>query len=484
MGDDERSARSRIGRRRDASRSVLVVAALLCGCSWDWEPARAIAADASADATLDSDSDADVGTDAAADALEAGDADCPATVDVTSDPNNCGKCGVVCRAGYACVSKTCGNVVTQLAAGRAHTCALRRDGSVDCWGDNSHGQLGDGTTTGRPKRAPVKGLPGKPSQLVAGGDHTCARIGGSVWCWGADTYGELGDASTASARTVPVQAIGVSTATSVDVGGTFACAILSTGHAICWGANDKGQLGDGTTTPRSKAQPDREVGSNKGTVEGLPLLSISAGPSHACSRRASGGVAFWGDNSFSQSGVAAPTTTPFFVSPTDGLPAPDGSFIDDASAVAAGGKHCCAVRAMGVVICWGADDRGQLGDDDIAVGTGKKDFVSVVALPAASPSTLTLGDEHTCVRSTIGPVYCWGRNDLGQLGIGTTGADQSVPQQIPDLKNVIELVAGGSHTCARTSSGDVWCWGSNASGQLGDGSHSNRPKPVEPLEVP
>ncbi|MGZ3453363.1 MAG: RCC1 domain-containing protein [Polyangiales bacterium] len=468
-------------------RGLLALAISAAGCGWDWEPTRSLAADGGTDTFADiaDDVDAEDETsvdattdgDAASDAI--GDASCAPTVDLNSDPKNCGKCGNVCRDGYGCISKICGNAVSQLAAGRAHTCALRRDGSVDCWGANDRGQLGNGTYDSKTAPVKVTGLPGKPSQIAAGGDHTCARIGDKVWCWGNDGNGELGDGTPGGSSTKPVAVTGLSGATSVIAGGTFTCAMQSSGHALCWGANDKGQLGDTTTTPRSK--PGAEVGGS----DGIAFLGISGGPSHACGRRSSGGIAVWGDNATSQSGFASPSTQATFPTPTIGLPTDPAamSFVTDASGIAAGGGHCCASRAAGIVICWGANDRGQLGNGLVEPGPGRKDFVEVGALPAVSPATLVAGGEHTCARASTGSVYCWGRNDVGQLGRGTSGADQPTAATV-DLKNVVELVAGGEHTCARDSGGAVWCWGANDRGQLGDHSKTNRNKPVPLPDVP
>jgi alpha-tubulin suppressor-like RCC1 family protein len=323
-------------------------------------------------------------------------------------------------------------------------------------------------------------LPGKPSQIVAKGDHTCARIGDKAWCWGNDTNGELGDGTPGGSSNKPVAVTGLSGATSIAAGGTFSCAIKTTGHATCWGANDLGQLGDTTTTARAK--PGAEIGG----TDGIAFLGIAGGNNHACARRSSGGIAAWGDNTFSQSGFASPSAQASFPTPTIGLPtdASGTTFVTDASAVAAGGAHCCAARAAGIVICWGANDRGQLGNGLVEPGPGRKDFVEVGALPAISPATLVAGGEHTCARASSGSVLCWGRNDYGQLGRGMSGTDQPVAATVPGLDKVVELVAGGEHTCARDSDGYVWCWGANDRGQLGDHSKSARNKPVKLPDVP
>ncbi len=180
-----------------------------------------------------------------------------------------------------------------MAAGGAHTCALRNDGTVYCWGDNWEGQLGDGTTAlSRPTPVAVAGLTGATA-LAAGGSHTCAlQSDGTVACWGDNYYGQLGDGTTTS-RPTPVAVAGLSGATALAVGGSHTCALRNDGTVACWGANYYGQLGDGTFTDR--LTPTAVAGLSGATA-------IAARGSHTCALLADGTARCWGNNEYGQLG--------------------------------------------------------------------------------------------------------------------------------------------------------------------------------------
>jgi alpha-tubulin suppressor-like RCC1 family protein len=141
--------------------------------------------------------------------------------------------------------------VMLMAAGYNHNCAIKTDGSAWCWGRNSNGQLGDGTTTSQTTPVAVSGLASGVTRIAAGFLHTCAgRTDGSVWCWGWNFYGQVGD-GTNTERATPVAVSGLASGvTQIAAGGSQSCAIRSNGSALCWGLNGSGQLGDGTTTHR------------------------------------------------------------------------------------------------------------------------------------------------------------------------------------------------------------------------------------------
>jgi alpha-tubulin suppressor-like RCC1 family protein len=145
-----------------------------------------------------------------------------------------------------------GGRATALGAGDRHTCALLADGRVQCWGYNRAGQLGDGTTTQRSTPTTVTGLGGRATALAAGWSHTCALLAdGRVQCWGNNSLGQLGDGTTTQ-RSTPTTVTGLGgMATALAAGGEHTCALLEGGRVQCWGYNSAGQLGDGTTTSRS-----------------------------------------------------------------------------------------------------------------------------------------------------------------------------------------------------------------------------------------
>jgi alpha-tubulin suppressor-like RCC1 family protein len=349
--------------------------------------------------------------------------------------------------------------VAAVTTGGYHSCALTSGGGVKCWGYNAEGQVGDGTTAERLTPTAPGGLAGGVSALVAGEISTCAvSVGGAVQCWGDNSRGELGVGSILQ-RSTPVLTRGLEAgAQALAMGAYHTCTLTAAGGVLCWGYNLQGQLGDGTTTNRSTPGP----------VSGLAsgITSVKAGTSQACALTSAGGIWCWGDNEYG--GIGDGTTTErLTATPVLGL----GSGV---AAIAVGGYHACAVSAAGGLLCWGMDYYGQLGDGtttDRATPGAVSGLGSGVAAVAAS-------DMHTCAVTTGGGLLCWGDNNYGQLGDGTT-TDRWTPVSVAGLGSGVAAVATGDyHTCALTTSGGVKCWGSNSSGQLGDGTTTQRWAPV------
>jgi alpha-tubulin suppressor-like RCC1 family protein len=389
-----------------------------------------------------------------------------------------------------------------IAAGTAHTCA-RFENRIECWGDNEHGQLGDGTTTER--HSPVIAISGFIEEITAGSEHTCANIGitiRSVWCWGDNEHGQLGDGTTTD-RYSPVEVTGLPSGGALAAGGSYTCAISY--FTWCWGNNEHGQLGDGTTTERHTPV---ELPSHP--INGL----IAAGDSHACTLNETGKVWCWGDNEHGQlgDGTTAVSSAPVGVKTLAGAIAvatgrstscsitgdgrvkcwgeKNGIGIDASSpieiaglagvtGIGVGGDHSCALASqMGKVWCWGGNEDGQLGD---GTTTGRDEPVEASGL--STVAAVALGDLHTCAVIEAGTVKCWGDNEHGQLGDGTT-TERHAPAEVTGVSGVIEVTAGASFTCARTGEGKVWCWGDNEHGQLGDGTTTDRHSPVEVIGLP
>ncbi len=334
--------------------------------------------------------------------------------------------------------------VVQVTAGDAHTCALLGDKTVVCWGDNGHGQLGDGKTTNLTQPAmPVFRLTGV-AQIVAGGEHTCARMAnGTAFCWGSNSFGQLGIGKKQLTPAEPVAGLGgtgvLEGIEALAAAGELTCALLRDGRVACWGRNDMRQIEPGMPPgmgPRQFAFPNLVAGVTD-------AAEITAGPNHVCARRRDAAVLCWGQNA----------TKPNLVS--FGLAMP--------IAMAAGGQHTCALTADGAVQCWGSNTWRQLGDESETTRAAPAPVPGVTGAVA-----LAAGGRHTCARLRDGSVTCWGARSHGQLGDDYPTVI-SRPTKVADLPGgVAEIRAGGLHTCARLRNGTVACWGHNDWGQLGD----------------
>jgi alpha-tubulin suppressor-like RCC1 family protein len=312
-----------------------------------------------------------------------------------------------------------------------------------------------------------------PTQLAAGASHSCARLSnGATACWGANASGQLGNGSTTASST-PLPVPGLAGVTQVAAGGAFSCARLSSGGVKCWGSNTKGQLGRGTLTG---SKTPVAVLSTSGALGSA--ASVATGDAFACAVVApgpSGTVKCWGQNSSGQLGDGTTTqrTKAVTVLSAKGTP------LKGATAIAAGGSTACARLTTGAVRCWGANAHGQLGRGNVA----KSSFaVAVTGIDgsAARATALTVGGSHACAVLTTGGVRCWGANSSGQLGDGTTTQRTSPvaarTSRTAALAGVRSISAGGAHTCAITGSGGaarVRCWGSDASGQIGTTATGN-----------
>jgi alpha-tubulin suppressor-like RCC1 family protein len=347
----------------------------------------------------------------------------------------------------------------RLALGYYHTCALKQDGSVWCWGLSPDGQIGDGTFVGRPVPVQVSGLASGVVEISAGTHHTCARKSdGTLWCWGYNSNGQIGD-GTVSDRPAPLQVTALGSAVAgVSCGGKDTCALKTDGTLWCWGENNFGQLGDGSTTDRHS--PVQISGAP------IPIAEISCGGRHTCVR--SGAAAYcWGYNS---SGALGDGTYTERHAP--GVPVSIGPIAEITSGFL---DFTCARFSSGAASCWGDNSDYQLGDGFIGVPT-RNTPSSVYHLTDAAH--LTADGGHACVQHSDLTVSCWGENDSGELGNAGT-SNIAAPGTVASLGPVAEVVASINHTCARKDDGTVWCWGYDGSGQLGDGGTVNRNKPVQ-----
>jgi alpha-tubulin suppressor-like RCC1 family protein len=346
-----------------------------------------------------------------------------------------------------------------LGTGDVQTCALTIVGGVRCWGRNIYGTLGDGTTTDRFAPVDVVGLSHGVTAVSVGWNHACAITdAGGVKCWGYNLRGQLGDGTTIT-RTTPVDVVGLAHGVKAVSAGIFhTCALTTAGAVRCWGLNQAGQLGDGTTV--DSPTPVDVVGLGSG------VRAVTAGIWHSCAITSAGGARCWGQNNFGQvgDGTTVNRSTPVAVaglsSGVTGIDAGSGgSGPDD-------GSHTCAVVSGGVR-CWGINAAGQLGD---GTTTTRLTPVPVLSLGTGA-ATVATGSGYTCALRTSGAVACWGFNAFGQLGDGTTVDRSTPAPVVGLSSGVTDLATGGFHACVLTRSGGVKCWGGNFYGQVGDGQN-------------
>ena len=359
-------------------------------------------------------------------------------------------------------------VLTQVTTGGYHTCTILDDGSISCWGDNSNGQLGDGTRT--PQSTPSKvtlPLGRKAIDVSAGSYHTCAVLDdGSAKCWGDNGAGQLGDGTTVQRLIGASVNLGAGrTAVSISAGGSHTCAILDDESVKCWGDNSNGQLGDGTIT-------DRVVPVSADLGDSVGALSITAGAYHTCAIMDDRKVKCWGDNWHGQIGDGGLDDS---LSPTE-IDIPSNS---SAVTIDGGSFHTCVGMNDGSMFCWGNNGYGQFGNGNSQSTTSP---TGVALIETQSPTQVSMGSYHSCALFDDGNVSCWGGNSEGQVGDGTQ-SDRVVPTpvSIPLGKKALSISVGQRHSCAILDDATLKCWGLNSDGQLGDGSSTSTSSPTDAI---
>ncbi|MFC1480379.1 hypothetical protein ACFL5Y_02900, partial [Candidatus Omnitrophota bacterium] len=400
--------------------------------------------------------------------------------------------------------------VSQIAAGSTHTVARKDDGSVYTWGGNEYGQLGNGDSS-MDSSVPVAvlGVDGVGeltgiSQIAAGGYHTVALKSDEteVYTWGDNTYGQLGDPSvvaqlpsTVAHSPTPVKVVGVGGAgllsgiSQIAAGGYHTVALKSDETEIyAWGYNEYGQLGDGTTD-NSSVPVIVTRASGLGSLTGIS--QIAAGGNHTVALKTGGiGVYAWGDNSQSQLGADSSaitqSSTPLVVMKADGATDP----LTGISQIAAGASNTAALKVGGSrVYTWGNNDSGQLGDNSTTQSAVPVEVLSRVGSTGSLTdiSQIVAGHAHTVALKSDGTrVYAWGWNNVGQLGVGEGTIAYSLRPVVVlgvggegPLTGISQIAAGFYHTLALKADGtEVYAWGSNSVGQLGDDNVSGSQSPI------
>lgn len=299
-------------------------------------------------------------------------------------------------------------------------------------------------------------LTGPLVAISAGGSHTCGLfVAGAAYCWGANNVGQLGDGSN-DHRDTPVPVSGGLAFTALSAGGAHTCGLTAGGQAYCWGINNFGQLGDGTNAHRN----------HPGMVAGAHVFTaISAGLDHTCGLTASGGAYCWGGNEFGLLGNGSNVDSSIAVAVAGG---------HMFTAISAGYEHTCALDSTGGAYCWGGNRFLQLGigpDDLVSHRTDPQEVLGGLTF-----TDISAGGDHTCAVTPARDAYCWGLGDLGQLGNGAN-ARQGMPVLVRGGHAFTDISAGTDHTCA-VAFGSPYCWGYNFFGQLGNGSNTDQNLPV------
>ena len=328
---------------------------------------------------------------------------------VSGDPSACAASGCLVprRVGDASITFR-----EPLGASGEHTCAIASDGRRTCWGRNDSGMLGAGDTAGH---VGLVATDADAWTLFTGGqDHMCGlREGASLWCWGDNGDGHVGDGSTVN-RASPVAVAGLWV--DVDAGNDFTCAIADDGRVHCWGENDFGQLGEGASI-NTEANPV-PVPLSGSFPTGARWVDVGAGADHACGLLEDGSAWCWGVNNDGNLGSSA------FMDELSPSPIEvDGGPYRE---IHVGGDHACAFGVDGRLWCWGDNAHGTIGNGEM----GGSAAPTIVTHPeGVAWMKATVGADHTCALDAVRTLWCWGLNELGQLGVGD-GTSRSSPTRV------------------------------------------------------
>jgi alpha-tubulin suppressor-like RCC1 family protein len=349
--------------------------------------------------------------------------------------------------------------VTALAGGQRHSLALLANGTVESWGYNGHGQLGNAGAEGSDAPMLIEHLDDVKA-IAAGGNHSLALLrNGTVMAWGDDEEGQLGDGANVDSE-VPVRVVGLTGVIAIAAGAEHSLALLSNGTVMAWGENERGELGTGNTTARNIPV----------AVDGLSgVKAIAAGGQFSLALLTNGTVVAWGDDSRGQLGnkvfyeeglerggeEGVYSTAPLAV---EGL--------SEVSQIAAGRTHVLALLSSGTVEAWGNDAEGELGDGVI---TQQAD-TPVAVSGLSGVSAVSAGDQESVALLASGTVDAWGNDSNGTLGQGTTGPPSDVPVAVHSIGGAAGIAAGASHVLAFGASLPTVSSISPQSGPVGGGT--------------
>ncbi len=344
-----------------------------------------------------------------------------------------------------------------LATSDTHACAIKTDDTLWCWGDNSFGQLGNGTTIA--SIVPIKVGEDTWDTISVANEYSCGfkkNDNLTLWCWGNNANFMLGHDS--SDNTQP-SAVDVNFGwQAISTGNTHACAIRSSDETLwCWGSNSDGQIGHDPTIVTEPSTVPRQV------EAGTKWVNVSVSGNHTCATKKELDVNnnvtptlwCWGKNDSGQLGIGSLTSG---FEPTKILYA-------SWETISAGTNHSCAVKDDGTLWCWGNNDKSQLGDGGTTEGNITKQIGT-----ETSWTSISLGNQFSCgiraISDSDQQLYCWGQNNLGQLGLGTNTPKEALQTEVASATPWKAISAGDSHACAIKQDQSLWCWGNASQGQL------------------
>lgn len=324
------------------------------------------------------------------------------------------------------------STIRQVSLGSAHACVATAGGDAVCWGDNKHGQIGNGLQKSQSLQ-PTLVIAGGVSAVSAGYAHTCAVVAGALQCWGWNLEGQLGNGASGANLSSPVRVIPTDV-TAVSAGGMHTCALVA-GALQCWGNNMFGQIGTGRIGPR-----DRQI-LNPTTIIPAGVTGLSAGAQHTCAIVA-GALLCWGSNGDGQLGTGDSSGAT--------APAPVKVIENGVTAVAAGNQYTCAV-VNSALLCWGKIDEKGIGPN-----AKSKEFRPRQVI-ASGVTAIAAGEAHTCA-VVRGALQCWGYNGGGGVGTGTTAEVVRSPREV--IAGGVTAVATGQFNTCVLVDGALRCRGS------------------------